>query len=646
MRENQILPCVIWLTGLSGAGKTTMANFLHAYLEHQGHKSCVLDGDELRAGVNKDLGFDDVSRKENIRRTAEIAFLFYKKGFIVLVSLISPFREDREAARSLFPSGAFFEVFVDTDINICEQRDVKGLYKKARSNLLTFFSGIDSVYEAPQTPDIIIEGHNEDMIPTNANKVLQIINKKQFNANSLKVLIYGYGWNGKSMLEFLEDMNSLSKVSIEIYVHDEHFSPFIKDKRAIFNKEDIHINNFNFIFICMNNQSRAMSIKDSLLSQEAGGGVHLPAIRHIDNYFYSSKMKDIFTRHNEQYFIDIWNNDTFENTYFNAFIKNEYEKINDNIEYYEYYINKLLKHTLNNEMENQEENFIAHYTYQKNKYPMICVSYALGRCGTTVMTQWLSSLEIFGYFPNMLASYINTPIVGLKNYQLMKHFFSQQSCFESHFGVTQGMTGIMEFSALSLILGNRLTSDFSTYKNMNSLQLQKAKSFYIGFINTIHKPLITKSSAQEVYIFEQMFDDTLYIVLERDIYTHVLALVHLYKTLSPHLPGYSTYITPNICFENNPVLYAAITLKNAIIFRDMILSSIDNARKIIISYEEFCTNPCRLFEEICHKLKEQGHRIDDSYKGIDHFTVSPRKADGDIIAIVDEVFSNEKYNLF
>jgi len=147
-------PRCLWFTGLSGAGKSTIANLVDKRLHALGYHTCILDGDNVRHGLNKDLGFTDEARVENIRRVAEVAKLMTDAGLIVLVSFISPFRAERRMARELFAPGEFIEVHVDTPLAVAEQRDVKGLYAKARAGQIRHFTGIDSPYEAPQAPDI------------------------------------------------------------------------------------------------------------------------------------------------------------------------------------------------------------------------------------------------------------------------------------------------------------------------------------------------------------------------------------------------------------------------------------------------------------------------------------------------------------
>ena len=148
---------VIWLTGLSGAGKSTVAGQLEKLLHERGAHTYVLDGDNLRRGLSRDLGFTAQDRVENIRRVAEVARLMVDAGLIVITALISPFRAERGLARALFDTGEFLEVFVDTPLAVAEQRDPKGLYAKARRGEIKNFTGIDSPYESPEQPDIAID---------------------------------------------------------------------------------------------------------------------------------------------------------------------------------------------------------------------------------------------------------------------------------------------------------------------------------------------------------------------------------------------------------------------------------------------------------------------------------------------------------
>lgn len=154
-------PRCIWFTGLSGSGKSTLANLLEQHLHAQGCHTYLLDGDNVRHGLNRDLGFTEADRVENIRRIAEVAKLMVDAGLIVLASFISPFRAERQLARSLFEEGEFIEVYVDTDLAECERRDIKGLYAKARRGELKNFTGIDSPYEVPEHPELVVNTQHQ-----------------------------------------------------------------------------------------------------------------------------------------------------------------------------------------------------------------------------------------------------------------------------------------------------------------------------------------------------------------------------------------------------------------------------------------------------------------------------------------------------
>jgi adenylyl-sulfate kinase len=155
-QKNQT-PRVLWFTGLSGAGKSTIANALEQKLVAMGHHTYLLDGDNVRHGLNRDLGFNDQDRVENIRRVGEVAKLFVDAGLVVVTAFISPFRSDRQLVRDMFDEGEFVEVFVDTPLELAEQRDPKGLYAKARTGQIKNFTGIDSPYERPQRPDVHLD---------------------------------------------------------------------------------------------------------------------------------------------------------------------------------------------------------------------------------------------------------------------------------------------------------------------------------------------------------------------------------------------------------------------------------------------------------------------------------------------------------
>ena len=148
---------VLWFTGLSGSGKSTVANATEKILHDMGLHTYILDGDNVRIGLNKDLGFSPQDRTENIRRITEIAKLFADSGLIVLTAFISPYKEDRDQAREIIGNEDFIEIFISADLSVCEERDPKGLYKKARSGEIKGFTGIDAPYEAPVDPELIVE---------------------------------------------------------------------------------------------------------------------------------------------------------------------------------------------------------------------------------------------------------------------------------------------------------------------------------------------------------------------------------------------------------------------------------------------------------------------------------------------------------
>lgn len=171
--------CLLWFTGLSGSGKSTIANMVEKKLFALGKHTYMLDGDNVRHGLNRDLGFTDADRVENIRRIGEVGGLFVDAGLITLAAFISPFKSERQMARNIVEKGRFLEVFIDTPLEVCESRDVKGLYKKARAGELKNFTGIDSDYERPENAEIIIDGANLS-IEEAADKVIEYLKEKGF----------------------------------------------------------------------------------------------------------------------------------------------------------------------------------------------------------------------------------------------------------------------------------------------------------------------------------------------------------------------------------------------------------------------------------------------------------------------------------
>jgi adenylylsulfate kinase len=155
--KNGYKPMLLWFTGLSGSGKSTLASALETYLFNSNYSTYILDGDNVRSGLNQDLDFGDEGRRENIRRISEVSKLFVDAGLIVLTAFISPFKEDRETAKKLVGDINFIEIFIDTPLSVCEARDVKGLYAKARAGKIPNFTGISSPFERPENPDIHVE---------------------------------------------------------------------------------------------------------------------------------------------------------------------------------------------------------------------------------------------------------------------------------------------------------------------------------------------------------------------------------------------------------------------------------------------------------------------------------------------------------
>tara|TARA_B110000459_G_C16526928_1_gene455313 strand:- start:367 stop:1233 length:867 start_codon:yes stop_codon:yes gene_type:complete len=178
-QANNQKPCVLWFTGLSGSGKSTIADKVEQKLFQLGKRTTLLDGDNVRHGLNKDLGFTDQDRVENIRRIAEVSKLMLESGLITLVSFISPFKEERFMARELMAEGEFIEIFVDAPLEVCESRDPKGLYKKARAGELKNFTGIDSNYDKPENAEIVLNnsGTNvDDMV----DQIISFLKKERF----------------------------------------------------------------------------------------------------------------------------------------------------------------------------------------------------------------------------------------------------------------------------------------------------------------------------------------------------------------------------------------------------------------------------------------------------------------------------------
>ena len=170
---------VLWFTGLSGSGKSTVATALQKRIFDNGYRVFILDGDNVRHGLNSDLGFSSQDRVENIRRIGEVSKLFMEAGIITIASFISPFRTDRKKVRSILPEGKFVEVFVKAPLDVCESRDPKGLYKKARAGEIAHFTGIDSPYEEPEKPEITVETFKHK-VEENIEKIMNYLIENKY----------------------------------------------------------------------------------------------------------------------------------------------------------------------------------------------------------------------------------------------------------------------------------------------------------------------------------------------------------------------------------------------------------------------------------------------------------------------------------
>ena len=176
-QHNNHKSAVLWFTGLSGSGKSTLAHAVEEELYQMGSRTFVLDGDNVRHGLNGDLGFSDKDRKENLRRIGEVSKLFIEAGIIVLTAFISPFREERRKVRSMMPHGDFIEIYVECPIKVCESRDVKGLYQKARDGEIDQFTGISSPYEPPDAQELTINT-SQETLKESTMKILNLLKER------------------------------------------------------------------------------------------------------------------------------------------------------------------------------------------------------------------------------------------------------------------------------------------------------------------------------------------------------------------------------------------------------------------------------------------------------------------------------------
>lgn len=185
--------CCYWFTGLSGAGKSTLANHMHRELRSRGIQCVVLDGDRFRQGLNRDLGFSREDRRENVRRIAEVAAMMVDAGLVVLVSAIAPYEADRQCARDLFTDGAFFEVYVNTDLDTCAARDPKALYARVKAGEITHFTGWDDPYEAPTEPDFIAQTAGREIAESAEHLVQHAVLRLQHAALTMQQVVAARG---------------------------------------------------------------------------------------------------------------------------------------------------------------------------------------------------------------------------------------------------------------------------------------------------------------------------------------------------------------------------------------------------------------------------------------------------------------------
>lgn len=179
-------PMVLWFTGLSGSGKSTLAHLVEEALFAKGCYTYLLDADNLRSGLNRDLGFSEPERRENIRRVGEVARLFTDAGLVVLAAFISPFREDRDRVRSLFQPEEFVEIYVKCTLDVCEIRDPKGLYRKARKGMIPDFTGIDSPYEEPASPELVVDTATLGIAESVSGIMSHLYGSRAFNPSHAK----------------------------------------------------------------------------------------------------------------------------------------------------------------------------------------------------------------------------------------------------------------------------------------------------------------------------------------------------------------------------------------------------------------------------------------------------------------------------
>lgn len=435
----------------------------------------------------------------------------------------------------------------------------------------------------------------------------------------------------------------------KLFVFDANPSPFISDSRFIQKLSSRILDTFDIILVCITDADVARSVRDDLIAK----GVESRKILRMEHYKYRVEHADLFENVSNDEIIDMLLHDSFDERRLSTFISDTIPaQNNDEFSVFEFL--SPMRHLLYDDVSDMEERLAASYAQKNNPFPIIGVSYALGRSGTTVLTQYLASLNLTCYPTNFLKPYFYTPLVGFKHYAAMLRAWNitfdpnDDKNYLSDFGDTERLFDVMEYSVSSAILGRKFYS-FEIDKYCSAHLLKRIYSIYCGIMDICKKPLSCKIAPQEIQVLEKIFDNTLYLVLERDIYTHTLALRNLYNHRYhdvDSLDYYRSFAPKGMDFYHNPLVYAAVTLKNARLFRAKILENVPMNRKIYISYEEFCLNPKALFDKICAHLSNMGYDIELPYRGKQSFVISPRHPSSDEIRIIDDVFADDTYNIF
>ena len=420
-------------------------------------------------------------------------------------------------------------------------------------------------------------------------------------------------------------------------VYDTNLSPFVRDSRAL--RSLAAPNSYDFILVCIINDSAATAVRDSLIAR----GVAPDKVKHINAYGYTTECESQFYAYNNRTILEKLTNDTFEAKSFAKFIDSIVAQQGERPAFCSFEFRRSLRYALHDDAQELESKLVEHYKTQPDTFPIISVAYALGRSGTTLMTQWLASLGISCYPTNLFKPYFDTPIVGFKNmWAIMQTAQAHvENPYTSDFGDTEEMFDVIQY---------RIVREFNILQQANADSMQTIAATYRGVMDTCQKPIMQKIQPFEIEILEQCFDNTFYLVLSRDIYAHALAVVELYRRFwnTPgHLKFYKNYAPKNLDFAKEPLIYAAATLKNALTHRDRVLRNVPESRKIHISYEDFCRNPRALFVTLLERLAALGYAPPSAeYRGESAFTISPRNPSEEERAIVDSVFANDDYNVF